>query len=124
MAQSLFRKMFQRAMPLGMAANDPSWDQTSDPEMLQLQISEFDLHQRDLGAETAAALQKLVFERMQAELSRNETLVVLPAGGFELVIQDAAEVDTEKLADHLQDAVIGEPFSLNRCLIECELTSP
>ncbi|MFK7912990.1 MAG: hypothetical protein AB8B93_03680 [Pseudomonadales bacterium] len=121
MAQLLFRKLFQRSPTLPMAANDSLWDAGSDPETLTLQITDYDLHERDLGPDTAAALQKLVLARLQAELSKNETLTERAHGSFELLIHNAAEVDIEKLADHLQDAVLGEAFTLNRALLECEL---
>ena len=121
MAQSLFRKLFQRSPALPMAANDSDWDAASDPETLTLQITDYDLHERDLGADTACVLHKMVFERLQAELSKNEILAQQAHGSFELVIHNAAEVDTDKLADHLQDAVLGEAFTVNRALLECEL---
>lgn len=104
-----------------MAANDACWDDASDPETLTLQIADYDLHERDLGPATASVLQKLVFERLQAQLSKNETLAQQGPGGFQLVIHNAAQVDTDKLADHLQDAVLGEAFTVNRALLECEL---
>ena len=123
MPLSRLRSLFGRHSPLPVAANDAQWgDVLSESENLILRIDDFDLHQRDLGTDTAAELQRQVLKRMQAELSHNESLALRPDGRFELTVQDAESVDTEKLAEHLIDSVISETFALNRCLVECELS--
>lgn len=133
MPLSRLRALFGRSPRMPLAANDSQWDLgpsanlygdvLSDSETVTLRIDDFDLHQRDLGADTAEELQRQVLQRLKDELSHNEALTSRPNGVFELTVQDAEKVDTEKLADHLIDSVLSETFSLNRCLIECELSA-
>lgn len=94
-----------------------------EAETLSFGIADFNLHQRDLGAELAERLQLEVCERLRSELGPGETLAVTGPGTLEVYVRNAASVDLERFAEHLIDRVYGEAFCIARALVECELTA-